>query len=79
MRLAKEGQTVENSRDRLKNPLVLEFLDMTEDSAYSENDLESAIIGKLQAFLLDLGKELQNNNLIYLEPFGTWNYKIRHA
>jgi hypothetical protein len=24
-------------------------------------------------------KELQNNNLIYFEPFGTWNYKIRHA
>ena len=56
MRLAKEGQIVENPRDMLKNPLVLEFLGMAEDSAYSETDLESAIISKLQKFLLELGK-----------------------
>jgi predicted nuclease of restriction endonuclease-like (RecB) superfamily len=56
MRLAKEGQTVEKPKDILKNPLVLEFLDLTEDSAYSETDLESAIITKLQKFLLELGK-----------------------
>ncbi|MCL1912038.1 MAG: PDDEXK nuclease domain-containing protein [Leptospirales bacterium] len=56
MRLAKEGQIVENPRDILKNPLVLEFLGMAEDSAYSETDLESAIISKLQKFLLELGK-----------------------
>jgi len=56
MRLAKEGQTLEKPCDILKNPLVLEFLNMARDSAYSENDLESAIIGKLQKFLLELGK-----------------------
>ncbi|MDR3002293.1 MAG: PDDEXK nuclease domain-containing protein [Fibromonadaceae bacterium] len=56
IRLAKEGQTIEKPRDILKNPLVLEFLDMAEDSAYSETDLESAIIAKLQKFLLELGK-----------------------
>ena len=56
MRLAKEGQTIEKPRDLLKNPLVLEFLGMAEDTSYSENDLETAIISKLQAFLLELGK-----------------------
>jgi predicted nuclease of restriction endonuclease-like (RecB) superfamily len=56
MRLAQEGHTVEKPRDLLKNPLVLDFLDMTEDSSYSEDDLENAIIGKLQKFLLELGK-----------------------
>jgi predicted nuclease of restriction endonuclease-like (RecB) superfamily len=56
MRLAKEGQAIEKPRDILKNPLVLEFLNMAEDSAYSETDLESAIIAKLQKFLLELGK-----------------------
>jgi predicted nuclease of restriction endonuclease-like (RecB) superfamily len=56
MRLAKERLTVEKSRDVLKDPLVLEFLDMSEDSAYSESGLESAIISKLQKFLLELGK-----------------------
>lgn len=56
MRLAHEGQTVEKPRDILKNPLVLEFLDMAEDFSYSEKDLESAIISKLSHFLLELGK-----------------------
>ncbi|MCL2711978.1 MAG: DUF1016 domain-containing protein, partial [Methanomassiliicoccaceae archaeon] len=55
MRLAKEGQMIEKPQDILKNPLVLEFLGMAEDPAYSENDLESAIISKLQNFLLELG------------------------
>ena len=56
MRLSQEGQVVEKPRDILKNPLVLEFLGMAEDVTYSETDLETAIISKLQAFLLELGK-----------------------
>ena len=56
MRLANEGQQMEKSRDMLKNPLVLEFLDLSEDAAYSETDLETAIISKLSNFLLELGK-----------------------
>ncbi|MCL1887244.1 MAG: PDDEXK nuclease domain-containing protein, partial [Betaproteobacteria bacterium] len=56
MKLAQEGQTLEKPRDMLKNPLVLEFLGMEEDSVYSETELESAIISKLQIFLLELGK-----------------------
>ena len=56
MRLAKNGQKIENPQDILKNPFILEFLNMTEDSSYSETDLESAIISKLQKFLLELGK-----------------------
>ncbi|MCL2260423.1 MAG: PDDEXK nuclease domain-containing protein [Fibromonadales bacterium] len=56
MRLAKEGQSMEKPIDMLKNPLVLEFLDMDEKAEYNENNLETAIIGKLQSFLLELGK-----------------------
>jgi len=56
MRLANEGHIVEKPRDILKNPLVLDFLNMSEHSSYSESDLESAIISKLQAFLLEIGK-----------------------
>ena len=40
----------------MKNPFVLEFLGMEEKAVYSESDLESAIISKLQKFLLELGK-----------------------
>jgi predicted nuclease of restriction endonuclease-like (RecB) superfamily len=56
VRLARKGQTIEKPQDMLKNPLVLEFLGLEEDSAYSESDLETAIISKLQKFLLELGK-----------------------
>jgi len=56
MRLAKEGQAMEKPCDMLKNPLVLEFLGMDEKTEYSESNLETAIIGKLQSFLLELGK-----------------------
>ena len=42
--------------DTLKTPFVLEFLNFKEDSSYSENDLETAIINKLEHFMLELGK-----------------------
>lgn len=56
LKLANEGQVIKKPQDVLKNPFVLEFLGMEEKVAYSESDLESAIISKLQNFLLELGK-----------------------
>lgn len=55
-KLATEGQLVESAADLIKNPFVLEFLGLDEKAEYSENDLESAIIDKLETFLLELGK-----------------------
>lgn len=55
-RLATEGQIVAKAADLIKTPLVLEFLDLEEKASYSERDLETAIIDKLQSFLLELGK-----------------------
>ena len=54
--LAKEGQIVERTDQLLKNPYVLEFLGMSEETRYSERELETAIIDKLEHFLLELGK-----------------------
>ena len=56
MRLAREGQTGEKPSDIIKNPITLEFLGLKPDAAYSESKLENAIIGKMQQFLLELGK-----------------------
>ena len=56
MRLAKQGNVIEKPADVVKQPTVLEFLGLEEQAKYSENDLESAIIDKLQKFLLELGK-----------------------
>ena len=55
-RLAREGQVVEKAADLVKDPVVLEFLGLEERPAYSESDLETAIIDRLQQFLLELGK-----------------------
>ena len=55
-KLAQQGHILENPIDVLKQPLVLEFLDLKEDHRYSENDLEMAIINKLEAFMMELGK-----------------------
>lgn len=40
----------------LKDPYILEFLDLKENKDYLEADLESALISQLQDFLLELGK-----------------------
>ena len=47
---------VEKASDLIKDPLVLEFLDLEEKPVYSESELETAIIDRLQQFLLELGK-----------------------
>lgn len=56
LKLAKEGNVITNPEDIIKQPTVLEFLGMEEKSKYSETDLETALIDKLQRFLLELGK-----------------------
>ena len=40
----------------IRNPVIAEFLGMQEDTSYLESDLEQAIIGNLQRFLMELGK-----------------------
>ena len=47
---------IEPSIEILKNPYVLEFLDLPDSSTLHETELESAIITHLQSFLLELGK-----------------------
>lgn len=56
LRLSQEGQTVEKPKDVIKDPLTLEFLGLQRDSSFSESDLETAIISKLQNFLLEMGR-----------------------
>ncbi len=56
MKLSKEGIVVTRPQDIVKQPTVLEFLGLEEKASYSETDLETALINKLQKFLLELGK-----------------------
>ena len=45
-----------NNLELLKNPIVAEFLGFKQDYSFSEQELESAIIGHLQDFLMELGR-----------------------
>jgi predicted nuclease of restriction endonuclease-like (RecB) superfamily len=54
--LSRNGQLLDNPSDLIKQPYILEFLGLKEEIAYSESDLERAIIDKIENFLLELGK-----------------------
>lgn len=54
--LAREGQRVATADDVIKDPFVLEFLDLQHPPSAHERDLEQAIIDRLESFLLELGK-----------------------
>jgi predicted nuclease of restriction endonuclease-like (RecB) superfamily len=54
--LSRKGQILDQPSDLIKQPYVLEFLGLKEETSYSESDLEQAIISKIEHFLLELGK-----------------------
>ena len=54
--LDEKGQILNKPTDAIKDPYVLDFLGLEEDDKYTESDLESAIINKLEQFLTELGK-----------------------
>ena len=53
--LANKGQVINKPIDIMKDPLVLEFLDLPESHQLVETKLETALITKLKDFLLELG------------------------
>lgn len=55
-KLSEKGLIIEKAQDSLKDPYVLEFLGLPEETKYSETELEQKLIDKLEHFLLELGK-----------------------
>jgi predicted nuclease of restriction endonuclease-like (RecB) superfamily len=56
LELSTKGQIIQKPKDAIKDPYVLEFLGLPENSKYSESDLEQSLITKLEHFMLELGK-----------------------
>jgi len=56
MKMAKRGQIIEKPEDAIKDPYILEFLNLKEETSYTETQFEQAISDKLQYFLLEMGK-----------------------
>ena len=56
--LAEAGHEPYRPEDLVKDPYVLEFTGLPQSSLVTEADLEQALIDKLQAFLLELGRDI---------------------
>ena len=56
LELSNMGNKLNEPKDIIKDPFVLEFLDIKENIDYLESDLENNILNHLKEFLLELGK-----------------------
>lgn len=56
LKLSEKGLIVSEPKDIVKDPYVLEFLQIPEEYRMTESKLEHKIIDNLQTFLLELGK-----------------------
>jgi len=56
LKLSENGLIVAEPKDIMKDPYVLEFLQIPEEYRMTESKLEQKIIDNLQTFLLELGK-----------------------
>ena len=50
------SELASNTTEFIKNPYVLEFLNLELDAKYNEKEIEQAIITHIQKFLLEMGK-----------------------
>jgi predicted nuclease of restriction endonuclease-like (RecB) superfamily len=53
--ISEKGLILENPKDAIKDPYILEFIGLPEQTTYSEKELEQKLIDKLEHFLLELG------------------------
>jgi predicted nuclease of restriction endonuclease-like (RecB) superfamily len=56
LQLARQGHEVQRPEDLLKEPFVLEFLNIPQSHVLTETQLELKLIDHLQQFILELGK-----------------------
>jgi predicted nuclease of restriction endonuclease-like (RecB) superfamily len=76
LKLAQQGQIIENPLDIIRDPVILEFLKIPELYHLSETDLESRIIDQLQHFLLELGKGFAFIGRQYRITLGNTHYFV---
>ena len=55
LELANKGLVISKPIDIIKDPVILEFLDLPESHRLAETKIETALISKLKDFLLELG------------------------
>ncbi len=76
LQLAKQGHTVQNPNDIIKEPFVFEFLKIPDPYKVSEKELEKKLLDNLQTFLLELGKGFTFVGRQYKINLGNKIYKV---
>ncbi|PWV48880.1 YhcG family protein [Chitinophaga sp. S165] len=76
LKLANSGHEVHQPEDLLKDPFVLEFLNIPERQLYLEGELEEKLINNLQQFLLELGKGFAFIGRQYRMTIGGRHFKV---
>ncbi len=76
LQLSKQGQIVERPEDIIREPYVLDFLQIPEPFNISESELESRIIDSLQQFLLELGKGFAFVGRQYRITLGNRHFRV---
>lgn len=56
LELASKGNIIEKPEDLIKDPFVLEFLNIANNQHYYEGEIEEKLIANLEHFLMELGK-----------------------
>ncbi|MFN5302474.1 MAG: YhcG family protein [Pseudanabaena sp.] len=56
LELSQKGVEIQQAEDIIKDPYILEFLNIPQQHQYLESELEAKLIQNLQSFLLELGK-----------------------
>jgi predicted nuclease of restriction endonuclease-like (RecB) superfamily len=74
--LAKQGQTLEQPSDLLREPYVFEFLKIPEPYQIAETNLETLLCNHLQQFLLELGKGFTFVGRQYRITISNTHYKV---
>ena len=57
LKMSKPGSITSDPVTVLRDPYILEFLNLEHRASYSENDLEKALINHLQEFMQELGRD----------------------
>ncbi len=76
MALAQEGALSQTPKTVLRDPYVLEFLDLGSQARFTESDLEQALLNHLQAFLLELGSDFCFMGRQYRISTGSGHYYL---
>ncbi|MEI7696147.1 MAG: PDDEXK nuclease domain-containing protein [Chlorobium sp.] len=76
LKLARQGQIIEQPSDILRDPFVFEFLKVSEPYILSETDLETRLCNHLQSFLLELGKGFTFVGRQYRVTLNNTHYRV---